>query len=244
MEDAGVRGQHPGMARTVGRVLQSSLGLKFVMALSGAGLVGFVVGHLVGNLLVFKGSNGDAINAYAQGLKDLGAGLWVMRGGVLACAVAHVAAAGLLTRRSRAARPQGYAIDKAIAATYAARTMRVSGVLVLLYVIYHLVHFTFGGADPAAFHQMLPDGRHDVYNMVVVGFQHPLVAGVYLVAQVLLGVHLSHGIQSAFQSLGLVTEPYRRLTQWGGRALAAVLVVGFVAIPLAVQLGVLLPIQR
>jgi succinate dehydrogenase / fumarate reductase cytochrome b subunit len=243
MDDAAVVHAQPGLGRLFERLSLSSLGLKYAMALSGLGLIGFLVGHLVGNLLIFKGP--DAINQYAVGLQNLGALLWLLRAGVIVFFVVHVASAVALTKRNRKARPVRYAVEGTLAASYAARTMRYSGVIVLAYLIYHLAHFTFGwtsgGVDPGLFAQQTPDGHPHVYNMVVYSFQSPAVSLAYIVANVLVGVHLDHGAQATVQSLGLVTEPYRAFSRALGRGLAWALTAGFVSIPIAVLAGLIVP---
>ena len=186
------------------KTFTSSVGTKWVMALTGFGLLGFVCAHLAGNLLVFKGP--DAINAYAKGLKDLGPGLWVLRLGLLGMFAVHVASAARLVALNNRARPVAYANTAPQETTYAARTMWMSGLIVLAFVLFHLAHLTLGltHADHYALHDA--EGRHDVYSMVVLGFQQWPVVAAYVVAQLLLGLHISHGASSAFHTLG-VTHP-------------------------------------
>jgi succinate dehydrogenase / fumarate reductase cytochrome b subunit len=194
--------------------LASSVGSKTVMAVTGIALFGFVVVHMLGNLQVFLGP--ERLNAYAKGLEDLGPLLWVARIGLLA----YVGATAQVT-------------------SYAARTMFVSGLLVLAFVVYHLAHFTFGWIAPS--HHALTDaqGRHDVYAMVVRGFRIPAIAVSYLVAQAILASHLSHGLSSAFQTLG-VTHPRLAFLKAGfGKAVAAGIFLGNASMPLAALLGAL-----
>ena len=216
--------------------LKSSLGRKMIVALTGLGLVGFVLGHMAGNLQVFLGR--EALNAYAQGLKDLGALLWVARIGLLVMFVVHVALAIKLNAENRAARPQRYARVGYVQATPAVKSMVLTGLMVLLFVAYHLAHFTFGVVHPE--HAGLPldaAGRHDVYGMVVAGFGNPLVAGLYIAAMALLALHLRHGVQSVFQTLGLRGKSYEQLIQRTSVGLAALVFVGNTSIPLTILLG-------
>lgn len=230
MDEVVVRaGPQPG--RVVKRLLTSSLGLKYVMAITGLMLVGFLVAHAAGNLLIFQGQ--DAINNYSLGLHKMGGLLWAARLGLLGAAVLHIYSAVALTLRNKAARPVAYAMKKHQAATYAARTMRWSGVIVLAYIVYHLAHFTWGKIDEVGY-QVVKD-HHDVYNMVVRSFGDPKVAGTYIVAVLLTGWHLSHGIQSLFQSLGVLNTTWRPVARMGGTLLAWAIALAFVAVPLGVQ---------
>ena len=218
--------------------LTSSVGLKFIMAATGALLFGFVVAHLAGNLQIFGGP--ELINSYAAKLKALGPGLWVARLGLLGLFALHLGTAAVLTRRNRSARPVSYAVKRPIASSEASRTMLASGAVVLLFVIYHLMHFTIGIVIRPDLHELVDDqGRHDVYSMMVVGFQQLPIALFYLLAMVGLGLHLSHGIGSIFQSAGWLGARYRPMIVLGGRALAWLIVLGNVGIVLAAFFGVL-----
>ena len=235
MQDAAVRVE-PGMGRLATRILQSSLGLKYVMAVTGLVLVGFIVSHMVANLLVF--ADRDALNQYALGLRKLGALLWLARGGILVAAALHVWAAYKLTMRSRAARPVAYSAQATVKATYASRTMRWSGVLVLAFLAYHLAHYALFAIHPE-YEQFQYEGHHDVYRMVVTGFSDPVLVGVYVVAQVLLGLHLSHGFASVFQSTGLTNDQYKPMLQKLGMALGWAITAGFISVPMGVLAGVI-----
>lgn len=211
------------------------------MAGSGALLFLFVIGHLLGNLQIFLGP--EAINRYGHFLQSNVEILWPVRIALLALVGLHVWSAAKLTRENRAARPVGYAGDPAPpAASYASRTMLMSGLIVAAFVIYHLLHYTvqvkainLTGTDFLALHD--EKGRHDVYAMMVLGFQHPLVSGFYVLAMALLCLHLSHGAYAMFQSLGVTIrccpELPKRFAKW-----AAILIfVGYVSIPVAVLAG-------
>jgi succinate dehydrogenase / fumarate reductase, cytochrome b subunit len=210
----------------------SSIGKKVVMAATGLVLFGFVVGHMLGNLQVYLGP--EALNAYAEKLRALPPLLWGVRLGLLLAAALHVWSAYSLTRMNQQARPQGYRERANRASTYASRTMRWSGVILLLFVVYHLLHFTFG---PRAVHPQFVPG--DVYHNFVTGFQNPLVSAVYVVAMLALGLHMYHGVWSMLQTVGL---SHPRYNPWRRRfaVLVTVLVVGGnPSFPLAVLTGVL-----
>ena len=223
--------------RRAAALVRTTVGLKAGMAVSGLLLFGFVVGHMVGNLKAFQGA--EYFNRYAEGLRAIGAPffghgqlLWLARIGLLAALMVHVVAATVLTIRSRRARPVAYRKTPHLETTYASRTMRVGGVLLFVYVIYHLMHFTWGTAHP----HFIPG---DAYYNVVVGFQSRVVVGVYLVAQVFLAMHIYHGIWSALQTLGANNPTYDRWRRPAAALFAGLIFVGFCAVPLAVQAGVI-----
>lgn len=242
----------------VGSLFGSSIGRKILMAVTGLILIGFVIGHLVGNLQVFQ--DPDHINGYAQFLRQLGPLLWVARIGLLVAVVIHIWAATVLTLENKKARGGEYGVKHTIHATLSSRTMRITGYVVLAFVIYHLAHFTWGAAQTATFkdnlkhytmqHEYRVAGFpvidagtqvHDVHSMVVLGFQNPVVSGFYLVAVGLLSFHLLHGFDSMFQTLGL------RSTRWSGglRTFCVIFSVAYflgnLAIPAAVLIGQLQP---
>lgn len=219
------------------RPLLSSISTKTVMALTGLGLLGFVIAHMLGNLQVFAGR--EKLNAYAKTLQDLGPLLWAMRAGLLALFVTHVVCAVKVTAWNRAARPQPYVSAAPQVSSYAGRTMLMSGLIVSAFVVYHLLHLTLGVTNPD--HHALVDaqGRPDVYGAVVAGFREWPVTIAYVVAQVLLFFHLSHGASSAFQTLG-VTHPRLAFLRHGfGTAVAAVILLGNCAIPLSIATGMI-----
>lgn len=235
-------------------LLDSAVGSKILVALTGTGLVGFVVAHLIGNLKIFQGP--DALNHYAYFLKhDLGALIWIARGGLLAVFVLHLALALRLKLRSAAARPVPYQVYAPAQATVASRTMIYTGVVVGLFVLFHLAHFTFGwvktvevpnpatGGVVATNYLDLKDDkqRHDVYEMTVAGFRNVPLAILYLAAQVVLFVHLRHGIPSVFQTLGIKNARFRGPIDILGLLLALAILVGNAAIVLSVQFGWLKP---
>lgn len=219
------------------KVFASSIGMKWLMALSGLALVGFIIVHMLGNLLVFLGP--DALNAYAVGLREMPLQLlWVARAGLLAAVLVHIFSAVRLTNLNQAARPDRYAVKKPVASTYASRTMMMGGLILLAFIVYHLAHFTFGVTNPDQFRVHDAQGRHDVYRMVVMGFQNPIVAGAYVLAMVPLALHLSHGASSLFQSLGIAHPKYDGILRGIGPFLSTVIFVGNVSMPIAVLAGI------
>jgi len=210
--------------------LSSTIGRKVVMAVTGLLLVGFIIAHMVGNLLLYQGP--EAINEYGHFLRTFlhGWGLWIARAGLLGATLLHIASAVSLAREELAARPVRYRIWKANQSTYASRTMRWSGVIVLSFVVYHLLHFTVGSAHPDFI-------AEDVYHNVVSGFRPWPVALFYVLSMVLLGLHLRHGVWSLFQSLGVSHPRYLAMAQAGAAALAAIVVLGNISFPLSVLFG-------
>ena len=214
------------------------VGKKVVMAVTGVVLVGFVIAHMLGNLKIFLGA--ETIDTYAAFLRTMGepllpygALLWIVRLVLLACIALHITAAVQLTRMNWAARPQGYDTKDSIATTYAARTMRWSGVILVLFVVYHLLHLTGGvvGFQPGDFRHL------SVYHNVVAGFSVWYVSLFYIVAMACLCLHLDHGIWSFLQTLGLnnarTTAALRALSRGVGLAVF----VGFISVPVAVLAG-------
>lgn len=226
-------------------LVDSSVGAKILVALCGLGLVLFVIFHMIGNLKVFQGR--DAVNGYAYFLKhDLGMMLWIARGGLLAIFILHIVLAVRLKLRSVAARPVAYQHRRDIRASTAGRTMIWTGIVVGLFTLFHLAHFTFGWVkrvetSPGVFQSYLElqdeKGRHDVYSMVVAGFTEPWLAVLYIAAQLALFVHLVHGVQSSFQTLGLKNRRSGRAIWWLGFLIALSLLVGNLLIVVGVWAG-------
>jgi succinate dehydrogenase / fumarate reductase cytochrome b subunit len=231
------------------RALSTTVGSKYLVALTGLALTGFVVAHMTGNLLVFKGR--DALNAYAQFLKDQGALLWAARLGLLAVFVLHVWLAVRLKLRNRGARPIAYAYEDTIQASWASRHMLLTGLVIFAFLIFHLLHYTFGlvaatAPDGTHYLDLIQSlergpgpidparGRHDVYAMTVYGFRNVPVAVAYIVAQLFLGLHLSHGVASTFQSMGWSSARVWPTLRAVGLTVAAAVIIGNVSMPLAV----------
>ena len=217
-------------------IFGTSIGCKAVMAVTGLLLFLFVIAHLLGNLLVFAGQ--DPLNDYAAALKGMGAGLWIARLGLLAIFVVHIYAAFRLTRINALARPEPYQKEASINTTFASRQMLASGLVVLLFVLYHLAHFTFGWINEKAYasEQILADGTHraDVYTMVVLGFQNPFLSLTYVFAMVVLGLHLWHGAPSLFQTLGLKHPAWETCIRLTCQAIVALVVFGNCLMPLSI----------
>lgn len=212
--------------------LTSTLGCKYIMALTGLGLIGFVILHMLGNLQIFLGA--EALNHYAQTLEDLGPLLWMARSGLFTIFVIHLGCALTLARRNAKARPDPYIKHATIQASWASLYMIQTGIVILIFVIYHILHFTLGVIDPSTMiHPPVGEHHHDVYQMVVGAFRQWPVALVYIVAQFFLAAHLWHGASSLFQSLGLNHEKYNKLIRCFGPALATLIFIGNSAIPVA-----------
>jgi succinate dehydrogenase / fumarate reductase cytochrome b subunit len=214
-----------------------SLVKKFLMAGTGLVLALFVLGHMLGNLQVLFGSPGP-INRYAHFLKSLGELLWLVRLFLLACVVVHVWMAILLTLENRRARPISYVKDATVQASYASRTMIWSGLIILAFIIFHLAHYTLQIVHPIFKSlEYVEDGHriHDVFGMVLVGFSYPAVVAFYVIAIGLLCFHLSHGVSSLFQSLGVRNDKWRACLNKIALAYAWIIFLGFISVPLAVQ---------
>jgi len=221
-------------------LFDSSLGKKFVMAVTGFLLLLFVIAHLAGNLQIFLGP--EAINRYGHFLQSNHELVWPARIGLLALVALHIWSAAKLSLENRAARPMGYAVYQPVGSTYASRTMLMSGLIVLVFVIYHLLHFTahveyinLTGRDFLTF--IDSEKRHDIFKMMVVGFNNGWVSAFYILGMALLCLHLSHGASSMFQSIGWKNDAYRPILDQGARLLAALIFVGYISIPIAILLG-------
>ncbi|HEU5077855.1 MAG TPA: succinate dehydrogenase cytochrome b subunit [Opitutaceae bacterium] len=240
--------------KSVGSFYRSSIGRKFLMAVTGLVLIGFVIGHLVGNLQIFSAP--DKINGYAEFLHSTGATLWTVRILLIVCTIVHVWAAISLTRDNQRARggPR-YTVKHTIRATLASRTMRLTGFVVLAFVVYHLLHFTIGGVD-ANFKENLPryvleSDYHilgvkvvdantpvlDVHTMMVKGFQNPIVSIFYVIAVGLLSYHIVHGLDSMFQTLGLRNTSWSSGLRKFSVLFATLYFLGNAAIPVSILAG-------
>ena len=221
------------------QIWRSSLGKKYLMALSGAGLFLFVVGHLLGNLQFFLPP--VAINRYGHFLKSTPEILWPARLGLLALVGLHIASAVTLSAQNRAARPQGYAgKTKTLEVTLASRTMMMSGLIILAFIVYHLLHFTavvesvnFAGFDFDELYE--PNtGQPDIYAMMVCGFSVWYVALFYVIAIGLLCFHLGHGLAAMFQSLGLQNHVWGPRIAGFAKLASLLLFVGYLSLPVSV----------
>jgi succinate dehydrogenase / fumarate reductase cytochrome b subunit len=219
------------------RLWQSSLGKKYVMAITGLGLYGFVVIHLLGNLQIFAGET--AINEYARTLKANPVILWGARLGLLTIVTLHIVAALQLAAANKKARPVGYVIGGPVASTFAQRTILISGLVILSFVIFHLAHFTLGWVNPEFLTYRDGFGNHDVRQMMIVGFSNPVAALFYIISMGLLMLHLSHGVSSLFQSLGLRSKKTVAVFDKLAKASGLLLFLGNTAIVLAVLFGLI-----
>ncbi|MEZ6004266.1 MAG: succinate dehydrogenase cytochrome b subunit [Planctomycetota bacterium] len=211
------------------RLLRSSIGRKTGMALSGLLLTGFVITHLLGNLTLLKSN--EAFNAYAQKLEDMGPLLTVAELGLLGLFVFHIVLALLVSLRSKGARSQGYRVSASAGQkTLGSSTMRITGILVLLFLAVHIWDFRFQKLIGA-------EGAHDLGALVHARLTSPVGMGIYILSAILLGLHLSHGFKSAFQTLGLRHNKFNGTIAFVGVALSIALALGFALIPVALSLG-------
>ncbi len=224
---------------SLSRFYSSSIGKKILVALTGAALVAFILGHMIGNLLVFAGP--EAINEYGHMLQTSlhGAGVWIARIGLLTAVVIHIVATIQLTAANKAARIQTYGKKEYRAAGKASRTMIWSGLTILAFIVYHLLHFTVRVGNeynnPALYSYDLHGHTvHNVYKMVIDGFSWWPASAFYIVAMFLLCSHLSHGVASIFQTLGLATHKTWPLFQKFGYLFSAIVLIGNCSIPIAI----------
>jgi succinate dehydrogenase / fumarate reductase cytochrome b subunit len=222
---------------------RSSVGKKALMAITGLMGIGFLVLHMYGNLKIFEGP--EYFNAYAAGLRSIGAPifghthlLWVVRLALLGAVFLHILAAYQLTRQDWAGRQVRYVRRKDVQATYASRTMRWGGVIIVLFIIYHLLNLTFGvvGYGPGEYRPEDAGGFY-AYTNTVNAFAYWPASLFYIVAMLALGLHIYHGFWSMFQTLGLNSYRTNSLLRVLSAAVAIVLVVGFVSVPIAVMFG-------
>jgi succinate dehydrogenase / fumarate reductase cytochrome b subunit len=230
----------------IANVFKSSLGKKYIMAVTGFVLFLFVIGHLAGNLQIFIGR--EAINRYGYFLQSNLELLWPVRVVLFAMLVLHIWSASKLTLENRAARPVGYQVYQPLGASLASRTMFAGGSIVCVFIVYHLLHYTaevqylnFTHQNFAAFMEKLPGQvppeRHDIFKMMVVGFSNPWVSGFYILGLALLSLHLSHGASSMFQSLGWKNEAYRPFLDKAAVVIAWLIFLGYTSIPVAILCG-------
>jgi succinate dehydrogenase / fumarate reductase cytochrome b subunit len=217
-----------GAAAVSENFYSSTTGKKAAMAVSGCILFLFVLGHLIGNLQIFEGP--EKLNRYAVLLRTEPPLLWTVRVVLLAMVLLHIWSSVQLAARNIDARPVGYRKKKSAGSSYASRTMYWSGPIILAFVIYHLLDFTFGTVNP----HYQPG---NVYGNVVASFQLIPVAAFYIVAMLLLCVHLYHGLWSMFQSLGIAHPRYTPMLRRGAAVVATLIAAGNISIPVAVLTG-------
>jgi succinate dehydrogenase / fumarate reductase cytochrome b subunit len=213
----------------------ATIGKKAVMAVSGVVLFAFVVGHLVGNLQIYSGA--DKVNHYAKFLQSMPGVLWGVRITLLILVILHIWSSFELWLLTREARPVAYKKKSNPNSSYASRTMIWSGPIIGAFIIYHLLHFTFGTLLPGGLAR-LPNGDVDVYRNLITGFSQPLVTLFYVIAVSLLGVHLYHGLSSMFQSLGVSHPSYTPRFKQFAAAASILISAGNISIPLSVLAGI------
>ncbi|MGY1639929.1 succinate dehydrogenase cytochrome b subunit [Geodermatophilus sp. SYSU D00703] len=227
----------PGQRRTPKAAKTSSVFKKIVMAISGIILVLYLIAHMIGNLKAFTGR--ESFNHYSEWIRTIGepavpaqTTLWIIRVVLLVAVVAHIWAAISLWRQAKRARPTGYVTKKPVAQSYASRTMRWGGVIVLAFIIYHILDLTLGVANP--------DGPGTTpYDRLVAGFSNPIVVFAYTIALVLLGMHLRHGIWSATQTLGQSNRRREKTVNLFALGFAVVLIGGFLLVPFSVLFNII-----
>lgn len=218
--------------------LKSNILSKIVVAVTGIILVGFILGHTMGNLLIYAGK--DAINAYAVGLRDLGGLLWLVRIVLVIAAILHIITTIKLVRHNKQVAGH-YKVYNYKEATFSGRFMFYAGLAIFFFVLYHLAQFTWGLVDSSnyALETHLANGRivHDVYTMVILGFRNVIVSLFYVIAVIFLGLHLKHGIHSMFQTLGIHGKKFTPMIQKIATLLTFIIVISLISIPISVMLG-------
>ncbi len=225
--------------------LKSTILSKIVMAITGLILVLYIIVHTAGNLLIYLGQ--DAINTYSQFLHSLGALLWVFRIGLLLALIFHIITSVYLKLYNLSAKPQKYAVKNYLKAKLTSRTMIWTGIMIFAFVVYHVMHLTMNVTNPENFrtehytpHNItagITFARTDVFHMVILGFQNPIISIVYVIAVVIVGFHLNHAIQSMFQTLGMNEKHYFPAITAGSTILSTLIVICLISIPISVLLG-------
>lgn len=222
-------------AASITMIYRSSIGKKILMAVTGLAWIGYVVMHMYGNLKIFTGQ--EHFIEYAEGLRNIGAPVFghlhlltIARIGLIVAMVLHVWSAVTLYQQARKARPVGYTEKAILRANYASLTVRYGGVVIFLFLIYHLAHLTWGWTGT-------PFVRGDPYFNVVSSFQSPVLVAIYLIAVVALGFHLYHGTWSMLQTLGIMRTSFETPIRLAALALALIVPIGFASVPIAVVLG-------
>ncbi len=240
----GTPGPNAGQTLVKGsRGTRTTIALKIAMAVSGLAFIGFVLGHMYGNLKAFGGQ--EAFNGYAEHLRTIGEPLlpesgllWIIRVGLIAALVVHVACALALTRRAHAARTVKYAVKKNVVSSISSRTMRWGGVTILVFLVWHLLNFSIGKINPATGDTGSSAG--DPYSLMVDSFGLWWMTIIYLVAMAALALHLHHGTWSSLQTLGFTsTAAARARAKAAGWVIAVVVAGGFSLVPLSVLLGII-----
>ncbi|MGY1618786.1 succinate dehydrogenase cytochrome b subunit [Geodermatophilus sp. SYSU D00691] len=226
-----------GQRRTPKAAKTNSVAKKIIMAVSGIIMVLFLIAHMIGNLHAFQG--GESFNHYSHWLRTFGEPalpprtvLTLIEAGLVLAVVAHIAAAVSLWKQARLARPERYAVKKAAAQSYASRTMRWGGVIIALFIVYHVLDLTVGVANPA--------GRESTpFERLVEGFQNPIIVAVYTITLILVGMHLRHGIWSATQTLGQSNRRREKTVNLFALGFSVLLIGGYLLVPFAILFGII-----
>ena len=216
---------------------QATVGKKVLMAITGISIVGFVVIHLIGNLQIFAGQ--EKLNAYAEMLQNMGALKWGFRSVIALFFSVHIWKGIILWLENKKARPVSYAKENTLEASIASKTMIYSGVTILLFVAYHISHFTLLDCHPEYQNLPLVDGRFDVYSMVILGFSEPLISAIYIAAISMMSFHLSHATSSFFQTLGLTSPECLKKLKIVSHTFAFIIFLGYVSMPIAVMMHII-----
>ena len=216
------------------RIFQSSLGKKYIMAITGMLLFLFVIAHMLGNLQIYLGK--EVLNAYGHFLQSNVELLWPARIGLLVLAILHIVTVILLVRENRAARAVAYDNTKYYGASFASQAMVFSGLIVLAFIVFHILHFTVGVIQPESMQFKDLEGRHDVYKMMVSGFSNPGISMIYIICMGLLSLHLTHGVSAMFQSLGWKKRAFANAIDKFAKISALVIFIGNCTIPVAILL--------
>ena len=227
----------------MGALFRSSIGRKATVAVTGLGMVLFLIGHMLGNLRAFEGP--ESLNSYAEFLRIEPPLLWTIRIGLLVLVLVHAFLTVTLTLENSAARPRKYVKAARVESTVASRTMIYGGIALALYVVYHILHFTTRSVHRTLVGNSYMKGGEahvDVYANVVQSFQNPVISVIYIVAQVFLFLHLVHGVQSALRTLGVNHPTYVTMGRRIGIALALIICVGFTLVPVGVLAGIIKPV--
>lgn len=216
---------------------RSSVGRKIFMAVTGQVMVLFIIAHALGNSTIYF----NWLNAYAEHLHDLPPLVWLYRIIMLTLFSLHVIIGIQLYFENRAAKPKAYAVQKRLSTTFAGKTMIWTGLLIASFLVYHLLHFTIQVINPEISAGVHSDalGRPDVYRMVVMNFRNFFVSSVYIFAMIALVLHLTHGIQSSFQTLGLNNDSTQPVITKAGSFVAYILFIGYISIPIVILIGLL-----
>lgn len=218
-------------------LLQTTIAQKILVALTGLFMMFFIIAHLLGNLEIFSGP--DAINQYGVLLRTFPKVLWSFRILLLIAITIHVILTIKLSKKNKITKKINYKNPNFKATTFASKTMLFGGLTVLCFVIYHIAHFTLHITNPEFDSLIDSNGRFHVYNMVILGFSNPLVSGFYILAQIMLAFHISHGFSSCFRTLGLANHYLFNKIKLLGKFIAATIALLYISIPMSVLLGIL-----